>query len=141
MTNNIKKESIKSLNTQALKIKQSEVAKIYRQKGKKTVLPNKILTNKIVLEDLRVKQEVDKIQELKNEGELVTDDYIEALLKQGQKEITLQKIYKELTKTVDADALLQDVETDIQQSFRNKVFEALKTSYNTVKTAVAERNN
>ena len=50
-------------------------------------------------------------------------------------------LIREGMKTVDANALLQDVESDLQQSFRNKIFEALKNSYETIKTAVAERNN
>ena len=45
------------------------------------------------------------------------------------------------TRTVDANALLQDVEEDLQQSFRSKVFEALQSGYESVITAVAERNN
>ncbi|MCB0445367.1 MAG: hypothetical protein KDC68_06915, partial [Gelidibacter sp.] len=78
--------------------------------------------------------------DLKEKG-TISDEAIDALLNQAQKEITLQKLYNEDVKTVDANALLQDVETDLQQSFRDKVFEALQTSYDKVKTAVAQRNN
>ena len=42
---------------------------------------------------------------------------------------------------VDAEALLENVEAELDQSFRNKVFEAIKSSYNSVKTAVAQRND
>lgn len=72
----------------------------------------------------------------------VTDEEIEALLDAAHKEITLQRIYNEDTNTVDADALLRDVELDIEEeSFRSKVFEMLKAGYKEIKTAVAERNN
>ena len=62
-------------------------------------------------------------------------------MKDAEKAIFKEKIKNTNTQTFDADALLQDVEADLQQSFRAKVFEALKSSYETVKTAVAERNN
>jgi len=78
---------------------------------------------------------------LKDYNKEVTDEAIDALLLQAQKEITLKKLYNVSTRVVDADLLLQDVEADLDQSFRTKVFETLKASYNTVKTAVAQRNN
>ena len=92
-------------------------------------------------EDEKLKEVVAQIQELKNTNEAVTEDEIDALLKEAEKAIFKEKIKSANTQTVDADALLQDVEADLQQSFRDRVFEALKTSYETVKTAVAERNN
>jgi len=39
-----------------------------------------------------------------------------------------------------ANALLESVEQELDQSFRSKVLEAIKTSYNSVKTAIATRN-
>ncbi len=92
-------------------------------------------------EDKKLKEVVAQIQELNNANVVVTEDEIETLLKQAEKDIFKEKLKVTNTKMVDADALLQDVEADLQQSFRAKVFEALKTSYETVKTAVAERNN
>lgn len=92
-------------------------------------------------EDEKLKEVVAQIQELKNANDVVTEDEIDALLKEAEKAIFKEKIKSANTQTVDADALLQDVEADLQQSFRAKVFEALKSSYETVKTAVAERNN
>lgn len=141
LTNNVEKESVKELNIKTSKSEKTEVAQLTKQKEEKTVLPKEVIVNKTSFEDLKVQQVVAQIQGLKDKGESVTDKDIDALLDQAQKEITLQNIYNETTKTVDANALLQDVESDLQQSFRDKVFNALKSSYNTVKTAVAERNN
>lgn len=93
------------------------------------------------LENQKLKEVVAQIQELKNTNDVVTEDEIDALLKEAEKAIFKEKLKVTNTQTVDADALLQDVEADLQQSFRDRVFEALKTSYETVKTAVAERNN
>ena len=78
---------------------------------------------------------------LKPENTSVIDREIDSLLKRASKELFKDKLRKETSRTVDADALLESVEEDMGQSFRSKVFDALKGSYETVKTAVAERNN
>ncbi|MFK7781013.1 hypothetical protein [Psychroserpens sp.] len=97
----------------------------------------KVLTQ----EELKVIQVVDVIKQLQTNESSVSEREIDSLLKQAQREILKQNIYNETTKTVDANALLQDVEVELEQSFRDKVFEALKSGYGSVKTAVAERRN
>jgi len=76
----------------------------------------------------------------KTQGE-VSETYINALLIEAQKDINREKLINESTGIVDAEALLQDVEAELDESFRTKVFKAIKSSYNSVKTAVANRNN
>ena len=71
----------------------------------------------------------------------VTEREIDSLLKIASNELLMDKLQKETTKTVDATRLLMEVEEDMGQSFRSKVFDALKDSYETVKTAVVQRNN
>ena len=78
---------------------------------------------------------------IKTENTIVTDKEVDSLLKVASKELFRNQLKKETSKTVDAKSLLEDVEEEMGQSFRSKVFEALKGSYETVKTAVAERNN
>lgn len=92
-------------------------------------------------EDQKVKDVVAQIQQLQKDNKEVTTEEIDALLEMAHKEITMQKLYNEATNKVDANALLQSVEDDLEQSFRAKVFDAIKSGYETVKTAVAERNN
>ncbi|RIA10640.1 hypothetical protein OE09_2512 [Flavobacteriaceae bacterium MAR_2010_72] len=92
-------------------------------------------------ENAKVDAVVNEINRIKSENSEITETEIDALLKQAEKEILTNRIYNEKTRTVDANALLQDVEADLEQSFRTRVFEALKSNYETVKTAVAERNN
>lgn len=104
---------------------------------KKVVTP----LNKLTFEQVKANEVVAIIKSMEAEGAVITDAEIEDLLKQAEKEILRERIYNEITRTVDADALLQDVEDDLEQSFRTRVFESLKSSYKTVKTAVAERNN
>ncbi|MCK0122828.1 CSN8/PSD8/EIF3K family protein [Gelidibacter sp. F2691] len=93
------------------------------------------------LEHQKVTEIVAHIEDLKRKGEVVTDVEIEALLTKAQRDLNYQSALQETNSTVDANALLQDVEADLQESFRNKIFEALKNSYETIKTAVAERQN
>ena len=78
---------------------------------------------------------------LKSENNSVTEREIDSLLKIASKELFKERLQKETSKIVDANALLMSVEDEMGQSFRSKVFEALKESYETVKTAVADRNN
>lgn len=92
-------------------------------------------------EDKKVTEVVAAIAEIQNQNNQVTEQEIELLLKEAQRDILLNDIYNEQTKKVDASALLAQVEGELNQSFRDKVFEALKSSFITVKTAVADRKN
>ena len=100
-----------------------------------------IPVNNSDFEQTKLNEVVTEINKLKTENPAVTDDEIDSLLKQAEREILTNKLNILNTRTVDVNSLLQDVETDLEQSFRSKVFEALINNYETVKTAVAERNN
>jgi hypothetical protein len=97
----------------------------------------KIANDEIILKDAVATA----INDIKTDNTSVTDREIDSLLKVASKELFKSKLQKETSKTVDANKLLDQVQEDMGQSFRTKVFEALKDSYETVKTAVAERNN
>jgi len=103
--------------------------------------PVETLAEDLSFEDQKVNEVIAQLKQLHSESKTVLNDEIETLLEAAQREITMQKIIDEAIKTVDADALLRSVEDDLDQSFRNKVFNAIKSGYKTVKTAVAERNN
>lgn len=110
-------------------------------KSSKTIKPEQQLKEALTFEEQKVQQVVAQVKALKEQKNKVTDTEVEALLQQAQREIALKKLYNESATIVDANKLLQEVETDLDKSFRTKVFEALKASYGTVKTAVANRNN
>ncbi len=97
--------------------------------------------NTLDYESTKVIEVVAQIKKLEAQGNEVTESEIDALLKQAERDILKQRLYNETTRTVDADALLQDVEEDLEQSFRARVFQNLKSNFNSVKTAVAARNN
>ena len=93
------------------------------------------------VEAQKVDEVVAQIQKLQEEKHAVTDAEIDALLHRAQKELTSKRLYNASKKTVDAGLLLLQVETDLDRSFRDRVFEALNSGYKKVRTAVAERNN
>lgn len=124
-----------------LKISEKQIIAAAKIDKENVVEPLQTDLLKDILENEKVTEIVAQIQDLKNEGHVVSDADIEILLAQAQKEIRFQTIINDGTFTVDASALLQDVESDLEQSFRNKIFEAFKQSFEIVKTAVAERNN
>ena len=107
----------------------------------KEIKPVEEVSKKTTFEAEKIETLVAKVNDLINNNQTVTDSYIETLLVQAQNEIKLEKFRNQKTGIVDASLLLQQVETDLDQSFRSKVFEAIKASYTTVKTVVAQRNN
>lgn len=100
-----------------------------------------VLKENLSFEEQRIQDVVAQVQVLKEAKTVVSDADIDALLLQAQQEIRLNKILNETTGLVDANTLLQDVEEELDQSFREKVFKAIKASYNSVKTSVAQRND
>lgn len=107
---------------------------------KETVASTEVAVKELTFEEQKVQDLVAQIQTLKDNNVEVTDSEIDALLLKAQKEINLNQLYSNKG-LVDAKLLLQDVEADIDQSFRSKVFDALKDGFGTVKSAVANRNN
>ncbi|QED37880.1 hypothetical protein FK178_09150 [Antarcticibacterium arcticum] len=86
-----------------------------------------------------------KLEEILAETELSeTEDgislEIEALLRNAANEISQDKQNAGISSRVDARELLYDVEMELEQSFREKVFDVLKEGYLKAKTAVANRN-
>lgn len=86
-----------------------------------------------------------KIEELvaevakKEENGTVTDAEVNELLAEAAREISQQRNFYNRGK-VDADALLADVESEIDQSFRREVFEMLKDGFQKARTAIVSRN-
>lgn len=69
------------------------------------------------------------------------DNEIETLLAQAQKEVSTQTAISKEKSKVNAKGLLDEVEFDLDESFRDKVFQTLKTGYKKVSTAVVHRND
>ncbi|MCZ4319503.1 hypothetical protein O4H26_10910 [Aequorivita viscosa] len=89
--------------------------------------------------NLKVDEVVASVKKLQVDNTDVTAAEVEALLKNAQREIQSQRILN--SQKVDATALLQDVEWELDKSFRDKVFDALGEGFQKVRTAVSERND
>lgn len=140
---NIEKEDTPKRSRQQIIINKESVTetKVVQTNTSGNIPTNEELKSNSLLEKQGPYDAVAQIQEINPVEQVVTDSEIESLLKRAQQELTAKSLKNENTKTVDANSLLQDVESDLDQSFRDKVFETLKTSYKKVKTAVAERND
>jgi hypothetical protein len=125
-----KKQSIQASN------EHSQITESKSETDKSPEIAAKALT----FEEQKIQDVVAEIQLLKDNNSNVSDSEIDNLLLKAQKEISLNKL-SDNKGAVDAKLLLEDVEDDIDQSFRSKVFEALKDGLGTVKSAVANRNN
>src|SRR5690606_9896127 len=91
-------------------------------------------------EEKKVTEIVSHFKTLQNSGKEITEAMVDSLLIQAQRELALERTFKDSTGKVDAMALLNEVENDLDKSLRDKVFEALQEGFIVVKTAVADRN-
>jgi len=74
--------------------------------------------------------------------ETVSDAEIDALLLKAQRDIISKDIFNPETNKVDANALLLDVESEVDPaSFKGKIYDALKDGFIKARDAVADRNN
>lgn len=70
----------------------------------------------------------------------VTDAQIDSLLLEAQEQITDRKSTM-AADSVDAMALLDQAEYELDKTFRETLFDKLKTGFNQVRVAMANRNN
>lgn len=115
----------------------SEVAANQDREGDKAqVAENKAQET---LMDAKIAEVVAQVEALENQHQQVSDAEVDSLLYRAQRELLANKIFQE-GKKVDAMALLDEVEQEIDRSFRDDIFEKLKSGFIKVRTAVADRN-
>lgn len=131
--NSTTKESITLIKKEAI----AKVIKEPKELPKEKLEPNK----EDLFVDNKVEAVVTAVRQIEESKNTVTAEEIEALLVKAQRDISTNRILASSNKKIDPSALLQDVETEMERSFRDKVFEALGEGYNKVRTAVVERNN
>jgi len=81
-----------------------------------------------------------QVNEMEGKDKELSDMEIDSLLRQAQREILAEKITNS-DNSINPSALLSQVEEELDQSFRDQIFEKLKTGFVKVRTAVADRNN
>lgn len=90
--------------------------------------------------DTKIAEVLARVTSLEENNKELTDLEVDSLLRQAQKEILARKLLNS-DNTVNPSTLLSQVEEELDQSFRDQIFEKLKSGYNKVKTAVAVRND
>jgi len=103
-----------------------------RDSAKTILVTENILNSKIA----EVVAKVDALEL----SDAVTDAEVDSLLLQAQQDILKENLFN-TDNSVNAMALLTEVEDELDQSFRDQIFESLKTGFLKVRTAVADRNN
>lgn len=89
--------------------------------------------------DNKIAEVVARVELLEKQNNTVTNAEIDSLLREAQHQILEENIFRG-DRSVDAVALLADVENELDQSFRDQIFDALKDGFLKVRTAVADRN-
>lgn len=78
---------------------------------------------------------------LKESSGAITEAEVDALLALAAAEISESRNEKFTSENIDAGSLLREAEFEIEESFREMIFEAIKDGYLKARTAVANRNN
>ena len=99
-----------------------------------------IQTSTEQLVDSKIAELIVQVEFMEDNNLQVTDAELDSLLRKAENEILSQKIRDHGGK-IDALALLDEVETELDQTFRAQIFESLKAGFLKVRTAVADRNN
>ena len=96
-----------------------------------------------ILEEKLIQSKLEEVIAATSKNDEISEDEVDALLAQAASEISRERknsqFYNSNTE-ISANALLAEVEDEIYQSFKAKVFEVLKEGYLKAKTAVANRN-
>lgn len=143
-----KKQNVNSNSVKALPQKKSEIdkkiekteaiANVTKQE-EEPLLKNTIQKEEDKLFNTKVEEVVASVKKLQENNPEVNATDVESLLNNARRDIQTQRILN--SPKVDATALLQDVEWELEKSFRDKVFDALGEGFQKVRTAVSERND
>ena len=91
--------------------------------------------------DLELNEALSEVMAKTSSGTAVTDAEVDKLLEEAARRISLERYSKNYASgKIDPQDLLLDVEFELDNSFRDKIFDMLKEGYSKAKTAVANRN-
>lgn len=128
---NVKVKTIKNINSQIVILDKSK-----RQQMEVKVVPSQ--TEKLI--DTKIAEIVAQVDLMENDNLPISNAEVDSLLRKAQNEVLADKIFNKKGK-VDALALLNEVEGELDRSFREQIFKTLKKGFIKVRTAVADRNN
>lgn len=108
-------------------------------KEQSLITPSAITSDKIL--DVKLNEALSSVLTKTENGQTVTDAEVNKLLNEAASKISQERYKTNLAVgKVNPQDLLQDVEIEMDNSFRDKIFEMLKEGYSKAKTAVANRN-
>ena len=119
--------------------KTSVLKKDIQQQNKNTEIAS--TTANTTVDDKKVNQLIATLQDIQKDGNTITDATIDSLLQKAQREIAMDRAWQKANGEVDAMALLNEVEDELETSFKQRVFEAIEKGYFTIKSAVADNDN
>ncbi len=142
-----KKQNAPSNSVKVLPHKRSEIDKKIEKteaianvtKKEDKLLKNTTQKEEDKLFNNKVDEVVASVKKLQENNPEVNATDVESLLNNARRDIQTQRILN--SPKVDAPALLEDVEWELEKSFRDKVFDALGEGFQKVRTAVSERND
>lgn len=109
------------------------------QEETKAPLKDELLINSDALIAQKVEEVVAQVELMEHAQQDVTDAEVDSLLRAAQRQILTDKLFTE-SGSVDAMSLLAEVEDELDETFRDQIFDALKSGYLKLRTAVADRN-
>lgn len=130
----IAKNPIPELQNQVTFVQKNDIS--IESAIKKIVTPDSFKEEVINTKVLEIIAAVDSLEQ---NNTVLTNAEVDELLRNAQEEILRDKLFNQ-NGSVDAMALLTEVEDELDQSFRDQIFESLKTGFLKVRTAVADRN-
>ena len=134
--------AIKSRNEHSISMVKNQVASVEKMDVRIESVLEKVATVEISKEEVihtKILEIVAAVDSLEQNNGALTNVEVDNLLRNAQEEILRDKLFNE-NGSVDAMALLTEVEDELDQSFRDQIFESLKTGFLKVRTAVADRN-
>lgn len=127
---NITKKEAPKVPNLSFVVEKSEIAVL--EENRTTDLKDQVIQTKIL-------EIVATVDSLEQNSETLTSIEVDDLLRTAQEELLREKLFNP-NGSVDAMALLNDVEQELDKSFRDQIFESLKEGFLKVRTAVADRN-
>ncbi|MCL6268090.1 hypothetical protein [Flagellimonas myxillae] len=132
-TENLQEQGMENQTLKSMPLDETEVA------SKQSIQSNLIQeTDPLIAQ--KINQVMAQVALLEAVNTEVSDAEVDSLLRAAQNDILKEKLFVENGK-VDAMALLTEVEDELDGSFRDQIFDALKDGYFKLRTAVADRNN
>lgn len=128
------KNQIPKLKNQITSVKENET--VIEEPAEKTIVFQDFKDEIIKTKILEIVATVDSLEQ---DNTALTNAEVDDLLRIAQDELLRDKLFNQ-NGSVDAMALLSEAENELDKSFRDQIFEKLKSNFLKVRTAVADRN-